>query len=311
MAITLFENLRAVFYAPFYAAHALGAYREEGIEVNITTSPSPAATATSLLDGTADVSWGGPMRVLLTYDRHPTCDLVLFAEAVGRDPFFLIGREARPGFALGDLIDLRLASVSEVPTPWLCLQEDLRRLGLDPGAVERRPDATMAENQAALLAGEIDAAQLFQPFAEQLIRQGCHVWYAAASRGPTAYTSFYATRARFEAEPETMAAMTRGLYRTQKWLKSAAPEAVAGVIAGYFPGLAPDLVAACIARCQALGVWNETPVLPAVGFERLKRSCLSGGLIGRDVPFEVCVDNRHAEAAVIADPPPIAGPGEA
>lgn len=30
MAITLFENLRAVFYAPFYAAQALGAYQDEG-----------------------------------------------------------------------------------------------------------------------------------------------------------------------------------------------------------------------------------------------------------------------------------------
>ncbi len=306
MAITLFENLRAVFYAPFYSAHALGAYAEEGIEVNIVTSPSPAATATSLLDGTADISWGGPMRVLLTYDRHPECDLVLFAEAVGRDPFFLIGREPRPDFQVEELADLHLASVSEVPTPWLCLQEDLRGLGRDPGAVRRRADGTMGENGAALLAGEVDVVQVYQPYAEQLIRQGCHVWYAAARRGPTAYTSFYATRARFEAEPETMAAMTRGLYRTQKWLKAAAPETVAHVIRDYFPDLDPDLVAACIARYQALGVWNDNPILPADGFERLKRSCLSGGLVTRDIPYEVCVDNRHAGAALAADPPAMA-----
>ena len=306
MAITLFENLRAVFYAPFYAAHALGAYGEEGIEVNITTSPSPAATASRLLDGTADVSWGGPMRVLATYDRDPDCDLVLFAEAVGRDPFFLIGREPRPDFELGELMELHLASVSEVPTPWLCLQEDLRRLGLDPGAVRRRADGTMAGNEAALLAGEVDVVQLYQPYAEQLLRQGCHVWYAAAKRGPTAYTPFYATRARFEAEPETMAAMTRGLYRTQKWLKTAAPESVAEIIRDYFPDLALDLVAACIARYQGLGVWNENPILTAEGFERLKASCLSGGLVSRDVPYEVCVDNRHAGAALAADPPAMA-----
>ncbi len=307
MAITLFENLRAVFYAPFYAAHALGAYAEEGIEVNITTSPSPAATATSLLDGTADVSWGGPMRVLLTYDRHPECDLVLFAEAVGRDPFFLIGREARPDFAVDDLTALHLASVSEVPTPWLCLQEDLRRAGHDPAAVRRRPDATMGENEAALLAGDVDVVQVYQPYAERLVRAGCHVWYAAATRGPTAYTSFYATRRRFEADPETMAAMARGLYRTQKWLGGAAPTDVARVIAGYFPDLAADLVADCVARYQALGVWNDTPVLPEDGFERLKASCLSGGLISRETTYGVCVDNRHAEAAVADDPPAMTG----
>lgn len=305
MALTLFENLRAVFYAPYYAAQSLGAYATEGLEVNIVTSPSPAATATSLLDGSADVSWGGPMRVLLTYDRHADCDLVLFAEAIGRDPFFLVGREPRPDFTVTDLLSCRLARVTEVPTPWLCLQQDLREAGHDPAAVALAADGSMADSQAALTAGTADVVQLFQPYAEELLRRGCHVWYAAAARGPTAYTSFYATRRRFEAEPETMAGLARGLYRTQKWLAAAAPEAVAEAIAEYFPALAPELLAACAARYQALGVWNRTPVLPRAGFERLKAACLNGGLITRDTAFETCVDNRHAEAAVAEDPPPL------
>ena len=56
-----------------------------------------------------------------------------------RDPFFLIGREPRPDFALADLYGKRVATVSEVPTPWLCLQEDMRRVGLDPDALPRTP----------------------------------------------------------------------------------------------------------------------------------------------------------------------------
>lgn len=296
MKITLFENLRAVFYAPFYAAHARGAYRDEGLDVNVVLSPSPAHTASSLLDGTADISWGGPMRVLLTYDQNPDCDLVLFAEAVGRDPFFVIGREPQPNFDVSDLLKVKLATVSEVPTPWLCLQEDLRRAGHDPAAVNRVAEQSMAQNAAALNAGEVDAVQLFQPYAEELINAGNHLWYAAANRGPTAYTSFYATRARFEADPELMAAMTRGLARTLAWLPGADPAEVAAAIAGFFPDVAPDLLAACIARYQGLKVWNQTPVLPREGFERLKASCISGGLFSRDTPFEVCVDNRYAEA---------------
>ncbi len=305
MAITLFENLRAVFYAPFYAAQALGAYRAAGVEVKIVTSPSPAITATSLLDGTADVAWGGPMRVLLTYDRHPESNLVLFAEAVTRDPFFLVGRVPRPQFQADDLMSVRLATVSEVPTPWLCLQEDLRRARLDPAAVDRVANHTMAENVAALRVGEVDLVQLFQPYAEELIRDGAHIWYAAATRGPTAYTSLYTTGRRLEADPQSMAAMALGLHRTLKWLTTTPPETVAETIASYFPALARDLLTACIARYQTLQIWNETPVLSREGFERLKASCLSGGLITRDTPYETCVDNRHANAAVAADPPPI------
>src|SRR5262249_8651078 len=143
----------------------------------------------------ADVAWGGPMRVMESYDARPDCDLVCFAEVVTRDPFILIGREPRPDFSLAELFGRRIGIVSEVPTPWLCLQEDLRRAGLDPEALPRIDDQTMAENATALRRGEIDVVQLFQPFAEELLAAGeGHVWYAAATRGPTSYTSFYARR---------------------------------------------------------------------------------------------------------------------
>lgn len=39
MAIQLSENFRALFYAPFYAAHAIGAYHAEGVDVTLLASP--------------------------------------------------------------------------------------------------------------------------------------------------------------------------------------------------------------------------------------------------------------------------------
>ncbi len=64
---------------------------------------------------------------------------------------------------------MRFATVSEVPTPWLCLQEDLRQAGLDPERLDRVPDRSMAENLEALRQGTIEAAQLFEPFVEQAL----------------------------------------------------------------------------------------------------------------------------------------------
>ncbi|NKB49929.1 MAG: PhnD/SsuA/transferrin family substrate-binding protein [Alphaproteobacteria bacterium] len=301
MTIKLYEHQRAIFYAPFYAAHVLGAYQDAGVEVEIVTSPNPAVTANGLRDGTADVAWGGPMRVLLAFDSNPECDLVLFAEAVTRDPFFLIGRVPNPNFEQANLLGVKLARVSEVPTPWLCLQEDLRRAGLDPADVTRLADGSMAENVAEFQSGKVDVVQVYQPYAEELLRDGAHIWYAAATRGPTSYTSLFTTRRRFEAAPESMAALTCGLYQTLQWLIAAPPETVAETISSYFPDVSHDLLTACIARYQTLQIWNQTPVLSPAGFERLKTSCLSGGLITRDTPYEACVDNRYAETAVTAD----------
>src|SRR5271170_7372713 len=107
MPIRLAENFRAVFYAPFYATQALGFYAREGVEVELMNSPAPAAAESDLLDGTIDLSWGGPMRVIKARDRSPNSQLVCFCEVVARDPFFLVGRGSRSEFRLIDLPQLR------------------------------------------------------------------------------------------------------------------------------------------------------------------------------------------------------------
>jgi len=44
--------------------------------------------------------------------------------------------------------------------------------------------------------------QVFEPLVTQLVNEGAgHVWYAASSRGPTAYTTFNTTRAFIERSP--------------------------------------------------------------------------------------------------------------
>jgi NitT/TauT family transport system substrate-binding protein len=304
MTITLQESLRGLFYAPFYAALELGAYSREGLTVNFVSAPEPSQAPDGLFDGSVDVAWGGPMRVMQIYDRRGDCDLVCFAEVVTRDPFFLIGREPRPDFRLAELNGQRIAIVSEVPTPWLCLQEDLRRAGLDPDTLPRITDQSMADNAAALRRGELDVVQLFQPFAEELIAAGDgHIWYAAATRGPTSYTSFYARRSVLAGQRDELKKMVRGLYRTQKWLHSNPPEELAAAVQSFFPSAEPSLLRAAVARYHALGIWGRNPILPCAGYERLRASLVSAGFVQYAAPFEQTVDNSLAEEVVREDPP--------
>jgi NitT/TauT family transport system substrate-binding protein len=308
MPITLQENLRGILYAPFYAALALGAYRREGVAVEFVSAPEPARAVEGLFAGTVDVAWGGPMRVMQTYDRRADCDLVCFAEAVTRDPFFLIGREPRPDFTFADLYGKRVATVSEVPTPWLCLQEDLSRAGLEPDALPRVADRTMADNAAALRRGELDIVQLFQPFAEELIRAGNgHIWYAAATRGPTSYTSFYTRRTTLTARREELKNLVRGLYRTQKWLHASPPEALADAVQSFFRAVPAALLRAAITRYLELGIWGRNPMLPRTGYERLRAGLISARFVREAAPFEQAVDNTLAEEIVREDPPALAG----
>ena len=303
MTITLYENFRAVFYAPFYAAFALDAFRAEGIDVRLETSDAPGPTARGRDDAAPGVWWGGPMRILVDCDRSPGSTLVSFCEVVTRDPFFLVGREPRPDFTMADLLGCRLGTVSEVPTPWMCLQEDVRRAGVDPAALNRITDRTMAANADALCDRTIDVIQVFEPFVEQLVSKGAgHIWYAAAHRGPTSYTSFYTTEQSLKDQHDGLLAMTRAIYRTQKWLHAAKAASIAETIAPYFSTLDTATLTGCIARYKSFDLWGRDPFLPENGFERLKRSCLSGGLIKRGGDYSHCVDNSLARLVMAADP---------
>ena len=299
MGITLQESLRGLFYAPFYAALARGAYAKEGVDVTFASAPTPGDAATNVMGGTADVCWGGPMRVMQTYHRMPDCDLVCFGEVVTRDPFLLVGRTARPDFSVRDLLGLRVGTVSEVPTPWMCLQHDLRQAGVDPAHISRVSDRSMEDNCAALTSGTLDAVQVFEPFVSALVAAGTgHVWYAAASRGPTSYTTFYARRGVLIARRDELLRMVRAIYRTQQWVAGVDGAEIAATVAPYFPAVPADILAAACARYKALEIWGATPVLPRAGYDRLKDSLVSGGFVDPGTPFEVAVDNSLAEAVL-------------
>lgn len=306
MAITLIENMRAVFYAPFYAAAALGAYEAEGVEVNIRMSAAAERTLQSLAEGAGQVSWGGPLRVMAALDKESKGGYVAFCEVVGRDPFYLVGRAPNPGFRVKDLPGWTLATVTEVPTPWICLQYDLRRAGIDPSAVKHAPGRTMAENAAALSAGEVDLIQVFEPYARKLIDEGAgHVWYAAASRGPTSYTTLNTTRGFIERNPDAVLRITRAMYRTLKWIAARDGRDLAEVIARYFPDVPVPVLAACCNDYKSLGLWNRAPVLKHEGLEWLRDAMLAAGAIRTRFAYEDCVDMRFAEQVVREDPPAI------
>jgi NitT/TauT family transport system substrate-binding protein len=291
MPIKLAENFRAVFYAPFYATLALGFHAREGVEVELHNSPAPAAAASSLYDGTIDLSWGGPMRVMKARDDDPGSSLMCFCEVAGRDPFFLVGRADHAPFRLSDLPRLRLATVSEVPTPWLCLQHDLREQGVDPDRIGRVAGRTMAENLAALQRGELDAVQMFEPYVSMCLQAGAgDVLYAASARGPTVYTTFLATRDSIARNRDAFAAMTRATRRMQGWLAEHDAEELADVAAPFYPDVAHDLLVQSLRRYRDAGLWSPSTDVSRTGFARLADSLRSGGFISHMPSYEDCVD---------------------
>ena len=306
MKVHLLENFRALFYTPFYATFELGAFKAEGVDVEMKSSSGFGNSLAALAAGEAQVSWGGPMRLMLARDKDRGATGVAFCEVVGRDPFYLIGRVPKPAFQMRDLLHARLATVSEVATPWICLQYDMRRAGEDPAEIPRIADQSMASNAAALKRGSVDVIQVFQPFARMLIEEGSgHLWSAAASRGPTCYTTLNTTREFIERHPDTVLRMTRAMYRAQKWIRDHDGEELARVVGAYLPDVPPRLLASCFNEYKANQVWSTSPVVQREGLEWKCEAMLSCGAIHKGLSYEDYVDARFAERAMVEDPPSI------
>ncbi len=291
MPIRLMENFRAIFYAPYYATHALGFFKREGVDVELLTSDAPGDAVPKLIDGSIDVTWGGPMRVMKARDQDSSSPLKCFGEVVSRDPFFLIGRRELAPFRLPDLARLRFATVSEVPTPWLCLQHDLRLAGVDPEPLKRVTGRTMERNYAALRAGDIDIMQAFEPYVSRAAQDNAGVvLYAANARGLTVYTAYIAAQSVVETKRQAIAAMVRATAKMEQWLYSHPAEELADATASFFPQVPRDLLVSSLGRYRDAGLWAREPSMSREGFDRLALSLHSGGFITRLASYDACVE---------------------
>jgi NitT/TauT family transport system substrate-binding protein len=290
MPIRLAENFRALFYAPFYAAHALGLYAKEGVDVELVGSSVPGDGVSALLDDTIDLTWGGPMRVMKAHEVQPNSPLVCFCEVVARDPFFLVGRHRGSEFQLRDLASLRFAAVSEVPTPWMCLQNDLREHGIDPARLARAPDQSMNANLEALCKGELDVVQLFEPYASMAVELGAgDILYVASTRGPTVYTTFIATKSGIARHRDAFASLTRAIQHMQDWLIAHGPEELAEIVAPFYRDIPRTILVSSLRRYGQAGIWARVPEVSRQGFTRLGECLVSGRFISRMPSYEECV----------------------
>ncbi len=295
--LRLCENMRTIVYAPFYFALSGEYFARAGLAVEVITSPDPSHTGHMLLEHRADVSWGGPMRVLQHHQADAACELTCFAQVVARDPFILIGRRPNPAFRFQELPQYRVAVACEVPTPWLMLQDDLARAGVSPSSVRTLPDRPMAETVQAFLRNEIDVIQVLEPWADRLIQSGeGHVWHRFSQRGDIAYSTFYAPRSYIVANRVACRRLVSGLAAAQVAFHATSPAAIADAITAWLPDLDAVAIARIITAYRDARLWAARPELPVASFLRLKAALVSGGLVGHDVAYQHVVDASLSSA---------------
>ena len=188
--------------------------------------------------------------------------LVCFCEVAARDPFFLVGKGDHSKFQLTELTRLKIGTVSEVATPWLCLQHDLRAQGVDPARLNRLAERTMSNNLEALRRGELDVVQVFEPYVSMALRNGGR---RSSRRGQFARADglldVLASRDSIRRNRAAFDAMVRATRRTLSWVAEHSAEGIGGIGCAVLPDHSSrnsSKLVSALPECEAVGAYARS-----------------------------------------------------
>ena len=96
--VRIAEVTRSIFYAPQYVAIEKGFFKDEGINVKLTTTWGGDKTMTALLSDGADVALVGSETTIYVHAQDSTDPVINFAQLTQTDGTFLVARKNQISF---------------------------------------------------------------------------------------------------------------------------------------------------------------------------------------------------------------------
>jgi NitT/TauT family transport system substrate-binding protein len=301
--VKLNEVVRSIFYAPMYAAISEGFFKEEGIEIDLSTGQGADKTMQQVLSNAVDIGFCGPEQVIYIYNQQREDYPVIFAQLTQKDGSFLVSRKDEANFNWESLKNKTVIGGRPAGVPEMTFEYVLRNHGIKNGEnINLITNLAFTANAGAFQGGTGDYVTLFEPTASMLKKDnsGYIVTSIGASAGTIPYTCFFATKSYIEKNPEIVEKMTRAIYKGQKWVSSHSDEEVCNSIKSYFPGADQEVLISSIKNYRKIDAFSPNPILKSEDFSRLMDIIQSykADLIPQRPPFDKIVNNTFGEKVV-------------
>ena len=296
--INLSEVTRSVFYAPQYVAINNGYFKENGLEIELTTGQGADSVMTSVLANQADIGFAGPEASIYVYNEGKEDYTQVFAQVTKKDGSFLVARNPSKNFSWQELKGKTVIPGRKGGVPYMTLEYVLRKNGIDPKKDVVLDDSIKFDLMAgAFTSGTADYVTLFEPTAT--MTQNENKGYVVASVGEAAgeipYTAYFAKKSYINENEDTIRKFTEAIYKGQQWVKNHTAKETAEAIESFFPGTEIDLLEKSVQSYKDIDAWNENPVLKKESFERLEEVMKEAGELQEDAPYELIINNKYAE----------------
>ena len=295
------EVTRSVFYAPQYVAINNEYFKENGIEIELTTGQGADAVMTAVLSNQCDIGFAGPEASIYVYNEGKEDYTQVFAQMTKKDGSFLVARNNTNNFSWQDLKGKTVIPGRKGGVPYMTLEYVLKKNGINPQTDATLDDSIKFDLMAgAFASGNADYVTLFEPTASLTEKEG--KGYIVASVGEEAgeipYTAYFAKKSYIANNEKTIEDFTKAIYKGQQWVKEHSSKEIAEVIQNFFPGTDVDMLATAIQSYKDIDSWNDTPVLKEEAFNRLQEVMTMAGELKEQAPYEKIVNNTYAEKVI-------------
>lgn len=292
--VRLNEVTRSVFYAPQYVAMELGYFKDENLDITLTTSEGSDKTMAAVLSGQADIGLLGSSAVISVCDQGKENGPKIFAELTCRDGSFLVGRY--PEFSWEKLKGKKIIAGRKGGMPEMTLEYVLKKHGIDIlNDVDLINNIQFNLMSMAFSRGIGDYVALFEPIASLLPaeKENCYnLVPLALDCEKMVYTCYCANSKYLSENPEIIKKFTRAIYRAQKWVKNNSPKEIARVILPYFLDLSDDMAEKCVKNYISVDVWPDNPLVNESEFELSEEIMIQAGELKEKLDINKAVDNK-------------------
>lgn len=298
--ITVAEVTHSLFYAPQYIAINKGYFEEEGLQVDVITTPGADKTMAALLSKEADIGLMGPEASVYVYNGGEENYAINFAQLTHKDGSFLLAREEMPNFKWTDLKGKTIIGGRKGGMPEMTLEYVLKKQGLqigqnDPNAeVNIRTDVNFDVMAGVFTAGQSDFVTLFEPSASQVVRNG--IGHIVASIGKEAgevpYTCYSATKKYIESSQDTLMAFNRAIKKGIEFVLTSDISEIVNALKQSFVSSDDIEIKNVINNYLSINVWSSNLALTEESYNRLIEIITLAGELNSDAaPYEKIVNN--------------------
>ncbi len=272
--IRLNEVTHSIFYAPLYAAEALGYFAEEGITIRLTNGGGADNVMAAVLSGGADIGFCGPEAALYVLLGGSNDVPTVFGQLTKRDGSFLVSRidEADTFDWATSLNGKEILAGRPGGVPAMTFEYVLNQNGLYDGTnVTMNYDVNFNYMTAAFESGIADYCTMFEPTASdyEAAGKGYVVASVGEESGEVPYTCFIAKESWLNENGDTADGFLRAVMRAIEYVKTTESAACAALLAPYFDGTDEAALATSLNSYKAIDAWQEDMTMTEDAFGRL------------------------------------------